>query len=535
MILSNSNGRYPQGFQTPGIVRQWQQANGGAHGRTRVTDDAQQFATWFQDDWRATSQLTLEPRRALRHRLQLLRSGELREQRDAARARGDRQSVRRAARRRRPRTSRRASASPTTCPATAGGCCAAATASTSTSTTPRRRRGDITSQNRRPLNALATLTNTAIGVGQLATYRFGIDPLPPQPTEGNSLPRGSAGQWLRSGHRRIRAPTRRTSATPTQLAANTMLVGRLHARRGAQRAPARSTSIRSSTARACWRPTSSGSSACRTYLNDVNILSVDQQVAVRRADVQVPAALAARDAAGALHARGRLCVRRLDRQSLAGRAAGAGCSSTRSRDGEWGPTGSDERHRVVAMGVFELPYGIQLSPVFQAASARPYNLTAGTDLNADGTNNDRWIDPATGQQVSVNAGRGRQHGRPRPAHDEVLRARRRATDRRVCRVLQRVQHGELRRAVQRQRPERDVPAADRVRPRHRLPAPGSSSARGSCSRLALPACIRIEPGAGGRSTRHPANHGFVIAGSRKSSIIWRVVPLARLLTAPIPA
>ena len=41
-----------------------------------------------------------------------------------------------------------------------------------------------------------TLINTAIGVGQLATYRFGIDPLPPQPTEGNSLPRNSAGQWL---------------------------------------------------------------------------------------------------------------------------------------------------------------------------------------------------------------------------------------------------------------------------------------------------------------------------------------------------
>jgi hypothetical protein len=56
--------------------------------------------------------------------------------------------------------------------------------------------------------------------------------------------------------------------------------------------------------------------------------------------------------------------------------------------------------------VFELPYGIQLSPVFQTASARPYNLTAGSDLNRDGINNDRWIDPATGQQVSLNAGRG---------------------------------------------------------------------------------------------------------------------------------
>ena len=74
--------------------------------------------------------------------------------------------------------------------------------------------------------------------------------------------------------------------------------------------------------------------------------------------------------------------------------------------GEWGPTGSDERHRVVAMGVFDLAYGIQLSPIFQAATARPFNLTAGADLNADGNNNDRYIDPATGQQVSINAGRG---------------------------------------------------------------------------------------------------------------------------------
>jgi hypothetical protein len=79
-------------------------------------------------------------------------------------------------------------------------------------------------------------------------------------------------------------------------------------------------------------------------------------------------------------------------------------------DDEWGPTSTDERHRVVAMGVFELPYGIQLSPVFQAATARPYNLLAGSDLNRDGVatgaGGDRWVDPATGQQVSINAGRG---------------------------------------------------------------------------------------------------------------------------------
>ncbi len=79
-------------------------------------------------------------------------------------------------------------------------------------------------------------------------------------------------------------------------------------------------------------------------------------------------------------------------------------------DGEWGPTGNDERHRVVAMGVFEMPWGIQLSPVFQAATARLYNLLAGSDLNRDGTatgnGGDRYVDPVTGQQVHINAGRG---------------------------------------------------------------------------------------------------------------------------------
>jgi hypothetical protein len=49
---------------------------------------------------------------------------------------------------------------------------------------------------------------------------------------------------------------------------------------------------------------------------------------------------------------------------------------------------------------------VQLSPVVQLASARPYNLTAGTDLNRDGTNNDRYVDPATGEQVSFNSARG---------------------------------------------------------------------------------------------------------------------------------
>ncbi len=51
---------------------------------------------------------------------------------------------------------------------------------------------------------------------------------------------------------------------------------------------------------------------------------------------------------------------------------------------EFGPTRIDERHRIVASGVFDLPYGFQLAPIFQLASARPYSSNAGTDIDGDG-------------------------------------------------------------------------------------------------------------------------------------------------------
>ena len=74
--------------------------------------------------------------------------------------------------------------------------------------------------------------------------------------------------------------------------------------------------------------------------------------------------------------------------------------------GEQGPTPQDERHRFVFSGVFDLPGGIQVSPIMQWASSRPYTLTAGVDTNNDGNNNDRYVDPATGQLVARGSQRG---------------------------------------------------------------------------------------------------------------------------------
>jgi hypothetical protein len=60
------------------------------------------------------------------------------------------------------------------------------------------------------------------------------------------------------------------------------------------------------------------------------------------------------------------------------------------RPEEFGPTRIDERHRIVVSGVFDLPYGFQVSPIFQLASSRPYSATAGFDVDGDGlATNDR--------------------------------------------------------------------------------------------------------------------------------------------------
>ena len=52
---------------------------------------------------------------------------------------------------------------------------------------------------------------------------------------------------------------------------------------------------------------------------------------------------------------------------------------------ETGPTGYDERHRVTVAGVFNLPYGFDVSPSMTAASARPYTQINGANPSGDGS------------------------------------------------------------------------------------------------------------------------------------------------------
>lgn len=52
--------------------------------------------------------------------------------------------------------------------------------------------------------------------------------------------------------------------------------------------------------------------------------------------------------------------------------------------GEFGPTNFDERNRFTASGVFNLPYGFEVAPSFQASTGRPYTALAGSDIDGDG-------------------------------------------------------------------------------------------------------------------------------------------------------
>jgi hypothetical protein len=58
-------------------------------------------------------------------------------------------------------------------------------------------------------------------------------------------------------------------------------------------------------------------------------------------------------------------------------------------DVQFGPTGrTDARHRTTLSGTFELPFGVQVSPIFRYRSALPVALTEGVDLNQNGANTD---------------------------------------------------------------------------------------------------------------------------------------------------
>jgi Carboxypeptidase regulatory-like domain/TonB dependent receptor len=75
------------------------------------------------------------------------------------------------------------------------------------------------------------------------------------------------------------------------------------------------------------------------------------------------------------------------------------------RPEEFGHTIFDERSRFVWSGVFQLPHGFELAPIFQASSARPYSFNASTDIDGDGRSTiDRVCVGSTPQNFLTTAG-----------------------------------------------------------------------------------------------------------------------------------
>jgi len=70
---------------------------------------------------------------------------------------------------------------------------------------------------------------------------------------------------------------------------------------------------------------------------------------------------------------------------------------------EYGPTSYDERHRVTASGVFNLPFKIEVAPTLTAASARPYSIYRAPNPSGDGS---LFVLNANGQPAGINSQRG---------------------------------------------------------------------------------------------------------------------------------
>jgi len=75
---------------------------------------------------------------------------------------------------------------------------------------------------------------------------------------------------------------------------------------------------------------------------------------------------------------------------------------------DFGPAPNDETHRFVFSGQVQLPFGILVAPIFQAATGRPWNPVEGVNVFGTGNGNGIWraIVPANGQTVGTPVGGG---------------------------------------------------------------------------------------------------------------------------------
>jgi hypothetical protein len=276
------------------------------------------------------------------------------------------------------------------------------------------------------------LTNTAVGVGQLANFVYNgpnASPLPPSPGASSTLPAGQSvtGNWFDPRLRDAYAIQSHIGyshdfGSGTVIAADYTHIHGLHGWRNLDINPICTANFQGACGIAGFANAAIGqrilSPALQATYGDPNLLgpvdiiaSVNKsqydELAVHferrysRMTFQVNYTLAtANGLAGSLDtsSEGNLLYPEIP-------SATGGCISCK---GEWGPGSYDERNRISLAGVFKLPYGVQVSPTFTAASGRPYQQYRATNPSGDGSlrcfvNN---CINGSGDEVGVNAARG---------------------------------------------------------------------------------------------------------------------------------
>lgn len=266
-----------------------------------------------------------------------------------------------------------------------------------------------------------TLINTAVGVGQLQTYRFGVDPLPAPPA-GFNFSNLATGGFGRINDPDITEPyvQKFSIGFQTELGRGVTLqsdyvhtlglfeprVQNINPRienicnplYSTTATPASPLCVRGVSSRRLDRAfVNAGLPANR--LEQINMIGTTNrsfydswttQLKYRRRNVSFNASYVLASS------------RSWGGQPLAS-YTGNGIAVTpeqQFREEEFGPTRIDERHRIVFSGVFDVPFGFQLAPILQFATARPYSPTVGFDIDGDGlATNDRLCEGVDPQAV----------------------------------------------------------------------------------------------------------------------------------------
>jgi hypothetical protein len=252
-------------------------------------------------------------------------------------------------------------------------------------------------------STLLNLTNTAVGVGQLANFRYGVDPLPaPPPPDYTILPAGSFG---RINDPEAKEPYVQKFSLGFQKAigANWSLSSDVVHTLGLHEPRYQVVNPRiESVCNPAYAGSTPGSSRCQRginsrYFDEAFVAAGMPANRLEQINMFTTTNRSFYDS-WTTTLRGRLGRGTASISYVLASSDSWGGQPTASYSGngiaidplqqfnqeEFGPTRLDERHRVVASAVVDLPWGFQVAPVFQYASSRPYSLNTGFDLDGDG-------------------------------------------------------------------------------------------------------------------------------------------------------